>query len=772
MKKAISLFVVLAILISVTAVVFAYNKKGEELLISKDNISYNISDNLYGVSLEDVNCAIDGGLSSNLVNNNSFEYESDRLFAWNIDAVSYSVQGKEGLNKVNRNYLSVTVDGEGSIKNNGYTEIYDYNTYNYNEEKKNTPDMGFKKNEKYEFSAFFKNVSFDGEITVSLQANGNTETYKFNLDGYDEWTKVIFQIESNVTADGGLLISTKGTGTFLMDYVTLVPIESHGFYGEEWKYSSVRTDLYDTIKGLSPKFIRFPGTVVSKGNSIEKRYSWKNTIGPLEERVQTLNPWSNSAEGRNYNSSNFVGYYEYFMLCKELNASPIPAVGAGITVTSYESFSKTQGEYENGVLTESEWQDYIESIAITPESPEWDAYIADILDLIEFANGKSDTEWGKERAENGSEEPFNMKYLEIDSEISGDIYWKNFDGIYKAVKEAYPEIILIASPGVDVDSDEFKKIKTRLSTEYPDVMLGESFTSENGQLFGSTRRYDSYERGGAKTAVNEWSVKSNGYGAVQTGNNIWSAIEEASYLTGVERNADAVGMISYAPLFSKVSAQSTNSNLVWFDSQELVLTPDYYTQMLFANNLGTNIVSTNLNMEQQGIYESVTVDTEQKVIYVKLVNKNAKSVDLTLNVGGFGDVKSASNQYMSEVFKAACNEIGGTLHVAPNEKTYNFKENKLNFTVEGLSVNVIRIPYEDSTVELYALPKIELVTPFIHPTIKLAIPCVIIALLIITGITVLVNRYTIKRRIKDNTEEEKKKKEKKKKEKNKKEKTE
>lgn len=99
MKKAISLFVVLAIIISVTAVVFAYNKKGEELLISKDNISYNISDNLYGVSLEDVNCAIDGGLSSNLVNNNSFEYESDRLFAWNIDAVSYSVQGKEGLIK-------------------------------------------------------------------------------------------------------------------------------------------------------------------------------------------------------------------------------------------------------------------------------------------------------------------------------------------------------------------------------------------------------------------------------------------------------------------------------------------------------------------------------------------------------------------------------------------------------------------------------------------------------------------------------------------------
>ena len=411
MKKAISLFVVLAILVSVTVIAFTYNKNDEELLISKDNISYNISDKLYGVSLEDVSFAIDGGLSSNLVNNNSFEYENDRLFAWNIDAVSYSVQGKEGLNEINRNYLSVTVDGKGAIINNGYTEIYDYDTYNYNDKKKDTPDMGFKKNEKYEFSAFFKNVSFDGDLTVSPSANGNSEIYKFNLGGYDEWTKVIFQIESDITADGGLLISAEGTGTFLMDYVTLVPIESYCFYSEEWKYSSIRTDLFDTLKGLSPKFIRFPGSIVSKGKSISKRYSWKNTIGPLEERVQTVNPWSDTVKGKNCNNSNSVGYYEYFMICKELNATPIPSVSAGISVESNESFSKMQNDYENGVLTENEWQAYINSIALMPDSKEWEAYITDILDLIEFANGNTDTEWGAVRAKNGSEEPFNMKYL-------------------------------------------------------------------------------------------------------------------------------------------------------------------------------------------------------------------------------------------------------------------------------------------------------------------------------------------------------------------------
>lgn len=749
MKKAVSLFLVLAIIVSVTVIAFTYNKNGEELLISKDNISYDISNNLYGVSLEDVNFAVDGGLSSNLVNNNSFEYEKDSLSAWDIDAASYSVQSKDSLNKNNRNYLLVTVDGEGTLVNNGYTEIYDYKTYNLNEKKKNTPDMGFKKGEKYEFSAYFKNIGFKGDIIVSLNAKGNTEEYKFSLDGYDKWTKVISQIESNVTADGGLLIRAEGTGTFLMDFVTLVPIESYGFYDEEWKYSSIRSDFYGAVKELSPKFIRFPGSVVSKGGDTESIYNWKNTIGPLEERVQTVNPWSDSENGRDYNNSNTIGFYEYFMLCEDLNALPIPAVSAGISIESYEDYSKKHSDYENGELTENEWRSYLDSVALKPNTKEWEKYVSNIVDLIEFAVGSIDSEWGAVRAENGRIEPFVMKYLEIDSEIGGDIFWRNFDSIYKAVKKAFPHIILIASPKAESDSNEFKENKAILNSKYPDAVLGESCFSEGGQLFEKTHRYDSYERSGAKAFVGEWSVKADGYGTVQTKNNIWSAIEEASYLTGVERNADVVSMISCAPLFSKVNAQCEDVNLVWFDSQETVLTPDYYTQMLFANNIGTKYVSAKLNMEQQGVFEAVTVDTEKQVIYVKLVNTQNKNVDLTLNVQGFGGVTKASNQYMSEVFKAACNEIGGTLHVAPSEKEYTFKNNKLNFNLDGLSVNVIRIPYgEKNNTELYVLPETEIVTPYIHPAFKIVIPSVIMFLFAVTGIAILVNRYSIRKRTK------------------------
>ena len=750
MKRAVSLLIVLAILISVTVIAFTYPKKGEELLISKDNISYDISASLYGVSLDNINFAYDGGLASNLVSNNSFEYEADRFYGWNINALSFSVQNKDGLNENNQNYLSVTVDGEGAILNNGYTEFYDYKTYNFNEKKKNTPDMGFEKGEKYEFSAYFKNVSFEGSLTVSLKASGNTESYNFDLTECEDWTKIIFQIESEVTADGGLLISADGTGTFLMDFVTLVPTGSHGFHDDEWKYTSIRTDLYEALSELSPKFVRFSGGLFAEIDSIENLYSWKSTIGPLEARVQTDNSRYGNENGIGCINSNAMGYYEYFMLCSDLGASPIPVISAGISNQSINGYADMREKYKNGVFTEDGWQTVLDSMALKPGTDGWDTFVQDVLDLIEFANGSTDTRWGAVRAENGHEEPFNMQFIAIGDEAYGDVYWRNFDELYKAIKAEYPEITVIASSGADTDSEDFNDARSTVNSKYPDVLLDEHYFTEGGYLFNNLSKYDSYERNGAKVMVGEWSVKSNGYGTLQTKNNVWSAIEEAAYLTGIEKNADVVSMISYAPALAKVNAQSADVNLIWFNSKEVCLTPDYYTQMLFANNFGTQYISTDLNMADSGVYESVTVDTAEQVIYVKLVNSEFKDVNLTLNIQGFGNVTVASNQYLSETFKAACNEVGEKLYVAPKEKSYELKDNKLNFTVEGLSVNVIRIPYgEGDQSNLYVLPETGIVKPFIPTAFKVVIPCVITSLLIVTGIAVLANRHSLKKRRKN-----------------------
>ena len=66
---------------------------------------------------------------------------------------------------------------------------------------------------------------------------------------------------------------------------------------------------------------------------------------------------------------------------------------------------------------------------------EMGAYIQEVLDLVEWANGPADSKWGKVRAEAGHPEPFNLKYIGIGNEdLIGDVFKERFTMIFKAVK--------------------------------------------------------------------------------------------------------------------------------------------------------------------------------------------------------------------------------------------------------------------------------------------------------------------------------------------------
>ena len=80
---------------------------------------------------------------------------------------------------------------------------------------------------------------------------------------------------------------------------------------------------------------------------------------------------------------------------------------------------------------------------------EMGAYIQDILDLIEWANGDAKkTQWGKVRAEAGHPKPFNLKYIGIGNEdLITDIFEERFTMIFNAIKEKYPEMIVVGTVG-------------------------------------------------------------------------------------------------------------------------------------------------------------------------------------------------------------------------------------------------------------------------------------------------------------------------------------
>ncbi len=756
MKRFAAFFLAIMLVFSVTFV-FSGSTVSEKINptinISAKNISYEMSDLLYGAFLEDISYTADGGLVSNLVNNNSFEYESNKTAGWVINAKDHEVLNTDGLNENNTNYLKVTVDGEGAIKNNGYTELYDYKTYKPNNKKQNTADMGFKKGETYDFSAYFKNVDFEGALTLSLLANGNKEKYQFNLDGCDDWTKISLQIVSDVTADGAMLLSIDGDGTFYMDFASLVSTSSFGYDSDEWKYVSLRNDLYNALADLSPKFIRFPGGCLAEGTSIENLYNWKSTLGPLENRQQSGNLWRDDANGRYYINTNSMGYHEYFTLCDSLGAEPVPVVNSGIICQSRSNYNVKFGEYQSGKILEEEWQEYLDTIALRPGTPEFDAYLQDILDLIEYANGDETTPWGAVRAENGHKDPFNMKYIAIGNENWGNVYWRNFDAVYRAIKEKFPDITIITSSGHSGQGEDFDTAWSNVNTNYRDTIVDEHYYTSGGKLFESTNHYDGYERSSAKVMVGEYAPKADGVGTIQTKSNIWAAIENAAFLTGIERNSDVVSMIAYAPTFAKYNAQCWDPNLIWFTSQRVVLTPDYYVRMLFSNNYGTNYISTDFDMEEDGIYQVTTVDTKEQVIYVKLVNSTNKKFRFDFNIDGFQNVNNPTVQYMSETFKAACNEVGENLHVAPVQSDLTVTDNKVTYDVGTYSVSVIRIPYgENDGSALYELPETDIISPYIPPVVTTAISCAVLAMVLITGAIILAVRIRHHKKLKEEKE--------------------
>ena len=141
----------------------------------------------------------------------------------------------------------------------------------------------------YTSSCYIKNIDFEGDFFVGLNSKHNSDKTKIDISSYkSNWNKIEAVLISNATEDGGLTFEFNGKGTILIDFVSLVPQSSYGYGMGNWKYTSLRNDLYTALSELSPKFIRFSTDFSSSENNTGKLHSWKNTIGKTEERVQTL----------------------------------------------------------------------------------------------------------------------------------------------------------------------------------------------------------------------------------------------------------------------------------------------------------------------------------------------------------------------------------------------------------------------------------------------------------------------------------------------------
>lgn len=615
--------------------------------VNTKKVGAKVQPTMYGIFFEDINYAADGGLYGELVKNRSFEFP-DALMGWKAfgkfevkndgpfeRCPHYVVLGYSGHN-----------DAATGLQNEGYFGI------------------GIEKGEDYRFSVWAKAVSGDATVEVSLVDENTMEehqefaTAELKVSG-NEWKKYELVLKPTKTVQkANLRLLLKGKNSVALEHVSLFP--KHTFKDRD---NGMRRDLAQALYDLHPGVFRFPGGCIVEGSSLEQRYQWKNSIGPVENRPLNGNRWLSTFNYRlfpDYYQSYGLGFYEYFLLSEDIGAEPLPVLNVGMAC-----------QYQN-------WNNPKAHVPVDSLQP----YIQDCLDLIEFANGDVNTTWGKKRAEMGHPAPFNLKFLAVGNEQWDNLYYERLRPFVKAIKAKYPNIKLIGTSGPDSEGEMFDK-GWKAMKELKADLVDEHFYRDEHWFLSHGLRYEGYDRKGPKVFAGEYACHGKG----KKWNHFETSLYEAAFMTDLERNADVVDMATYAPLFAHVDGWQWRPDMIWYDNTRMFKTVSYYVQQMYACNKGTNVLPLTMNGKavagqegQDGLFASAVVDKQKGEVIVKVANTSDKTQEVTLNLNGLKGSRSASLTTLQCDNMDAENTLDNPNKIRPVETTATC-ESKKNATV-------------------------------------------------------------------------------------------
>ena len=651
MKKTI-----IYLLISAVSIQLFSQRK---LTVVVDKTITAISPTMWGVFFEDINFGADGGLYAELVKNRSFEFPI-AMMGWAEERVNYQKGSILIINKSDRSgnarFARVTinnVDGNYSLMNDGFR------------------GMGFHKEKQYDFSIMTRSDDPSGiKIKIQLLNYSGKVIGTGSVENIGkEWKKNAVTITTNDTAQRGKLnLVFEGKGVIDIDMISLFPHDT-------WKSrpGGLRNDLVQKIADLKPGFVRFPGGCIVEGRDLTNRYQWKTTVGNVVDRKLIMNRWNVEFRNRpapDYYQTFGLGFYEYFLLTEDIGAEPLPILNCGMAC----QFNSAE------VVAMDELQPYIE----------------DALDLIEFANGPVTTKWGKIRNEMGHPAPFNMKFIGVGNEQWEPQYIERYKIFEKAILSKYPDIRIVSGAGPFAEGEYFNYAWKELKQLKP-ALIDEHYYKPPKWFFSNASRYDNYERTGPKVFAGEYAAHSKENPEAESRNNWESALAEAAFMTGLERNADLVQMCSYAPLFAHVDAWQWRPDLIWFDNLNSMATPNYYVQKLFSTNRGTHVVAITENDKpiagNDSLYSSAVIDKQKGELIIKIVNNASTSQQIELDLRGCKLSKAESMvQTLATNDIYSYNKVVELERLKPNESKLLVNTYKCNHTVPAYSVSVLKIP--------------------------------------------------------------------------------
>lgn len=507
-----------------------------------------VSSNLFGIFFEEINYAGEGGIYAEMVRNRAF-YTATNANFWTLvtqgtAAGAMSVDPTQPLNTNIANSLKLTMaSGIGSVGAGNA----------------GFGGMSFQAGATYNLNFFAMAANgFTGPISAQLESSDGNRVYaQDSFSGLTtNWQRFTTSLVSSGTdTNAQIVLSITNAGTIWLDVVSLFPQAT--FFG---RTNGLRLDLANMLSALHPSFLRFPGGNFIEGENITNAVRWKKTIGDISQRPGHMD------DAWGYWSTDGFGYHEFLQFCEDMGMQPLYGINCGLALGYNGSTNNT--------------------VPLSQMGP----WVQDALDAIQYANGDTNTTWGALRAANGHPAPFNLQYMEIGNENGGSYYNTNYAMFYNAIKSNYPAMHLIACNWGGIPSSA------------PVEIEDQHYYSDEAAFISYATMYDSYSRSGPKVFVGEYAVTAD-YGAYD---NLGSALGEAAFMTGMERNSDLVEMASYAPLFANVNGMQWQPDMIYYDSARAVFgTPSYYVQQLFSQNRGDVVLPTSQTAQTNATFAIV-----------------------------------------------------------------------------------------------------------------------------------------------------------------------
>ncbi|MDI5889272.1 alpha-L-arabinofuranosidase C-terminal domain-containing protein [Flavobacterium yafengii] len=640
---------------------FYANAQKTNLEVNTATTVTKIQPTMYGVFFEDINFAADGGLYAEMIKNRSFEFEAP-LMGWeqpNSDKHSFNTTSgiattvKALENKTNPSFCRVLInDAKGfSMINEGFR------------------GMGIKKDAKYNLSlkAANHNGAIKKIIIQFIDKNKKVLGETSIVPTANDWKGYNAQFTATQTeAKAQLKITFEGNGTIDLDMISLFPEDT-------WmnRKNGMRKDIVQLLYDMKPGFLRFPGGCIVEGRTLAQRYQWKKTVGDVEKRETLINRWNTEFTHKpapDYFQTFGLGFFEYFQLSEDLGAQPLPILSCGMAC-----------QFNTGELVPME---------------ELDPYVQDALDLIEFANGGTETPWGRIRSEMGHPKPFNLKYIGVGNEQWGPDYIERYKVFEKAIKAKYPKMIIVSGSGPFPEGDYFEYGMQELKKLNAEIVDEHYYKSPQWFRENATR-YDSYDRKGPKVFAGEYAAQSVAIASPDNRNNWECAFSEAAFMTGLERNAEVVNLTSYAPLMAHEEAWQWTPDLLWFNNLEAYGSANYYVQKLFATNRGTDLIAITKDGKpvtgQNNLFASAVKDSNSKEVIVKLVNTSATAQEVNVDLKGTklqakGTIITLTSPNLQDE-----NSFANPKKISPTEKGFNLKGDKAQTSLPPYSVTVLKL---------------------------------------------------------------------------------